>query len=203
VLVLVFLPAAAPAEFFVDAAGPNSVERPLSLGGELAVAGHSEEGLDRSKGEYSVSYSALGGSLVAEYHLPDYYFHGGIGLMRLMGLRVNGLSQSMENRVQWHVPLYVHAFYRLDKLFSLGAGLAHLTETTMQLNGQSVPESSYNHLFLDAALQVRPQLSERISAVITGVIGLNVIPGRQHTYSVGDLLHLRFMLMAGLVYAVM
>ena len=200
-LALAVLPARLSANAF-DVRG-NAISRTVFAGVEASFAGHSEEGLDRSKGEYSVSYSALGGSLIAEYHLPDYYFHGGIGLMRLMGLRVNGLSQSMENRVQWHVPAYVHVFYRLDKLLAIGAGLTHLTETTMQLNGQPVPESSYNHLFIDAALQVRPQISDRISAVITGVIGLNVIPGRQHTYSVGDLLHLRFQLMAGMVYAVM
>lgn len=175
--------------------------RQFFFGAGLSVAGHSEEGLDRSKGEYSVSYSALGGAVTAEYHLPDFYLHGGIGLMRLMGLRVNGKSQDMENRVQWHVPVYAHAFYRLDKLVAIGAGLTHLTETRMYLDSQPVPESSYNHLFVDAAIQVRPQLSENLAAVITGVIGLNVIPGRQHTYSVGDLLHLRFQLMAGMVYA--
>jgi len=201
VLALLFLPTALAAEFFVDPAESKPVPRSVFLGGEISVAGHSEEGLDRSKGEYSVSYSALGGSVTAEYHLADVYFHGGVGLMRLMGLRVNGLSQSMENRVQWHVPAYAHAFYRLDKLLALGAGLTHLTETRMYLDSQPVPESSYNHLFIDAALQVRPKLSENLNAVITAVVGINVIPGRQHTYSVGDLLHLRFQLMAGMVYA--
>ncbi|MFZ5627511.1 MAG: hypothetical protein ACOY5B_00165 [Spirochaetota bacterium] len=196
-----FLPAALFADFFVEPAEPKPAMRQFFFGAGLSVAGHSEEGLDRSKGEYSVSYSALGGAVTAEYHLPDFYLHGGIGLMRLMGLRVNGKSQDMENRVQWHVPVYAHAFYRLDKLVAIGAGLTHLTETRMYLDSQPVPESSYNHLFVDVAIQVRPQLSENLAAVITGVIGLNVIPGRQHTYSVGDLLHLRFQLMAGMVYA--
>ncbi|GAB4433482.1 MAG: hypothetical protein OHK0011_16530 [Turneriella sp.] len=189
------------ADFFDEPAQPKPPVRSVFFGAELAATGHSEAGLDRSKGEYSVSYSTLGGSATAEYHLSEFYFHGGIGLMRLMGLRVNGQSQNMENRVQWHVPLYAHAFYRLDKLVALGTGLTHLTETTMYLNDQPVPESSYNHLFVDAALQLRPRLGENLTAVITGVIGLNVIPGRQHTYSVGDLLHLRFQLMAGIVYA--
>lgn len=200
-LTLAILPARLSANAF-DVRG-NATSRTVFAGLEASVAGHTEEGLDRSKGEYSASYSALGGSLIVEYHLPDYYFHSGIGLMRLMGLRVNGLSQSMENRVQWHVTVYGHAFYRLDKLLAIGVGLTHLTETTMQLNGQSVPESSYHHLFIDAALQIRPQINDRIFAVATGVIGLNVIPGRQHTYSVGDLLHLRFQLLAGMVYALM
>ncbi len=201
VLLALFLPAALSADFFDDAEEPKPAPRSVFLGGEIAAAGHTEEGLDRSKGEYSVSYSALGGSVTAEYHLADFYVHGGIGLMRLMGLRVNGESQNMENRVQWHVPAYAHAFYPLDKMLALGAGLTHLTETTMYLNGQKVPESSYNHLFIDAALQARPRLSENLNAVITAVVGVNVIPGRQHTYSVGDLLHLRFQLMAGMVYA--
>jgi hypothetical protein len=200
-VLLLLLPAGLSADFFDEPVEQKPAVQPILLGAELAATGHSEEGLDRSKGEYSVSYSTVGGSVTAEYHLPDLYFHGGIGLMRLMGLRVNGQSQSMENRVQWHIPVYAHAFYRIDQLFAVGAGFTHLTETTMRLNGQPVPESSYNHLFIDAALQLRPRLSENLTAVFTGVIGLNVIPGRQHTYSIGDLLHLRFQLMAGMVYA--
>lgn len=200
-VLLLLLPAGLSADFFDEPVEQKPAVQPILLGAELAATGHSEDGLDRSKGEYSVSYSTVGGSLTAEYHLPGFYVHGGIGLMRLMGLRVNGQSQRMQNRVQWHIPVYAHAFYRIDQLFAVGVGFTHLTETTMYLNDQPVPESSYNHWFIDAALQLRPGLSEKLTAVITGMIGLNVIPGRQHTYSVGDLLHLRFQLTAGMVYA--
>lgn len=201
-LVSLLLPGALSADFFDEPVPPKPSVRQVSLGAGLAVAGHTEDGLDRSKGEYSASYAALGGSVTAEYHLPEFYFHGGVGLMRLIGLRVNGESQKMQNRVQWHVPVYVHAFYRFDKLLALGAGLTHLTETRMYLNDQPVPESSFNHLFIDAAIQVRPGLSDNLTALITGVIGLNVLPGRQHTYSAFDLLHLRFQLNAGMVYTI-
>lgn len=196
-----FLPAALSADFFDEAIETKPAVRTVFLGGQLAATGHVEEGLDSSKGEYSVSHSSLGGSVIGEYHLSEFYAQAGIGLMRLTGLRVNGYSQSMQNRVQWHVPVFVHAYCPLGRYWALGAGFTHLTETRMYLNAQAVPESSFHHLFLDTALQVRPQVMENLFAVITAIVGLNLIPGRQHTYSVGDLLHLRFQLMAGMVYA--
>lgn len=175
--------------------------RTFYFGAEVAFTGHTEEGLNRSQGDYSVGYSTLGGCITAEYDTGDFFVHGGVGLVRLMGLSVNGQSQSMRDRVQWHVPVYAHAYFRLDRAWALGAGLTHLTETRMYLNSQPVPDSSFNHLFLDAALQVRPQLGEYLTGVITAAVGINLIPGRRHTYSAGDLLHLRFGLMAGVVYA--
>lgn len=180
----------------------NPIERNYFwLGLEGSLTAHSEDGLDRTKGEYAVSYSTLGGSVVGQYHFGDFFFHGGIGGMKLLGLRVNGTSIEMKNRTQWHIPVFLHAYYKIDELVAVGAGLTHLTETTMYLDGAKVPDSSYNQIFLDAALQLRPRLNERVRLTVTAIMGLNLIPGRQHTYSVGDLLHLRFQLNLGAVYA--
>jgi hypothetical protein len=180
-------------------AGAAPEKRELYIGAEGEFALHSEDGLDKSKGDYSVGYNTLGGSITGQYHFPDFYFAAGLGLMRLMSLRVNGVSY--EHR-QWHVPVYARAYYKLDPMFALGAGLTHLTETTMYLNGEKVPNSSYNQIFLDLALQVSVQMNEKIRFLATPVLGINLIPGRQHTYSVGDLFHVRFACQLGAVYLV-
>lgn len=207
-LFLALVPAAVSADFFdgdVPLPQKTAAEKktkPLLLGLDLAWSGHVEEGLDRSKGEYSTSYAALGGFFGVEYHeWSEFFLRGGLGIMRLTGLRVNSRSQSMESREQWHVPFYVHAFYKIDELFAVGMGFTHLIETTMYLNSQPVPQSSFNHIFLDLVLQVRPRVGEKLQAIFTGIIGLNLIPGRQNTYSVFDLLHLRFQIMAGVGYS--
>ncbi len=178
----------------------NAVSRPWKAGFDLGWAGHNEAGLDRSKGEYDVSYNTLGGFLSGQYRLPDFYLHGGIGLMRLMTLRVNSVAMAMENRTQWHVPVFLHAYYPIDPVFAFGAGISHLTETTMYLNGTAVPKSSYNHLFIDLAMQFSPKLSRRVNLVFTFVFGINMFPGRQNVYTVTDLLHVRAQLTAGLQY---
>lgn len=207
-LLLFLLPKASFADFFDEgmppAKGPvvEKKTQSLLLGLDGAWGGHAEEGLDSSKGEYSASYSTLGGLLSVEYYeWAEFFLRGGLGVMRLVGLRVNGRSQNMENREQWHVPFYCYGFYRLNELFSVGAGPTYLIETTMYLHGQMVPQSSFHHIFLDLALQFRPQIDEKLHAIFTGIVGLNLIPGRQNTYSVFDLLHLRFQLMAGISYA--
>lgn len=178
----------------------NTVPRPWYAGFDLGWAGHNEAGLDRSKGEYDVSYNTLGGYLSGQYHLPDFYLHGGVGLLRLMTLTVNSMTMAMENRTQWHVPVFLHAYYPIDPVFAFGAGLSHLTETTMYLNGKEVPKSSYNHVFADLAMQFSSRLTRRLKLVFTFVIGVNMIPGRQNVYTVTDLLHLRAQLTAGMQY---
>lgn len=178
----------------------NAVPKPWYAGFDLGWAGHSEAGLDRSKGEYDVSYNTLGGYLSGQYHLPDFYLHGGVGLLRLMTLKVNSVQMAMENRTQWHVPVFLHAYYRVDPIFAIGAGLSHLTETTMYLNGTRVPESSYNHVFVDIAMQLSPKLTHRLKFVFTLVFGVNMVPGRQNVYTVTDLLHVRAQLTAGMQY---
>lgn len=170
------------------------------VGIDIAGAAHDEEGLDSSKGTYSVSYSSLGGMLNAQFVLPEYYFEGGVGLLRLMSLTVNSAAIDMTTRVQWHVPFYGYAFYRISPIFAMGGGLTHLTETTMFLNGSAVPNSSYNHIFLDMAAELTPEISERLKIKVMLIGGLNLIPGRQHTYSVFDLLHVRLQLNVGVLY---
>ncbi len=191
-----------PVSAATDEKGNVAVKNPWYAGIDLAGAAHSEAGLDRSKGEYDVTYTAFGGSLYAQYHLPDYYIHAGAGLMRLMSLTVNKVSIAMEERTQWHVPVFVHAYYRVDPVFALGTGLTHLTETTMYLHGSAVPKSSYHHLFLDIAMQFTPKISDRLKASVTFVFGVNLVPGRQNVYTVTDLLHLRAVLSIGLLYSV-
>lgn len=181
---------------------PEKKEKKFFAGLEAALTAHTEEGLDSSKGDYSVSYSTFGGSTVAQYYFDDFYLQGGVGLVRLLALNINNVKIDMSNRVQWHVPLYLHAYYRVHPVFGLGAGFTHLIETTMYLNSQAVPDSSYSQLFLDLAAQVKPQLNDSLTMLLTAVVGLNLIPGRQHVYSVGDLLHVRFHFNLGLVYAV-
>lgn len=180
---------------------PVDLSRKFHAGAEFAATAHSEEGLDKSKGDYSVSYGTLGGSLVARYDLTDFFLQGGVGLMRLTSLTVNALKIDMQNRVQWHVPVYVHLHYKVFPVFNLGLGLTHLTETTMYVNSVAAPESSYNHIFADGLMQVTPQLAENLTMIVTVVLGVNLIPGRQHTYSVGDLLHIRVQANIGLIYA--
>jgi hypothetical protein len=179
----------------------DSAEKKFFAGIEGTVALQVEEGLDSSKGQYSVSYSALGGGLVAQYFFSDFYLQSGVGLMRLMALTINNVKIDMTERVQWHVPFYLHAYYRLFPIFAMGAGFTHLTETTMYLYSQAIPYSSYNHLFLDLALQLKPEINDSLTLLATFVTGVNLIPGRQHVYSVGDLLHLRFQMYFGIVYA--
>ncbi len=178
----------------------NAVAKPWYAGIDLGWAGHSEAGLDRTKGDYDVSYNTLGGYLSGQYHFPEFYLHGGIGLMRLMTLKVNSIQMAMENRTQWHVPVFLHAYYPVDPVFAFGAGLSHLTETTMYLNGTEVPRSSYNHVFVDVAMQFSPRLSGRVKLVFTFVFGVNMVPGRQNVYTVTDLLHLRAQLTAGMQF---
>lgn len=193
-----------PVAVFANAFDVRSVgnEKKFFAGLETSLAAHIEDGLDSSKGQYAVSYSAFGGSVLAQYHFDDFFFQGGVGLMRLLGLTINDFKVDMTNRVQWHVPFYFHAYYKLHPVFGLGTGFTHLTETTMYLNSQAVPDSSYNHLFLDIAAQIRPQLNDSLAMLFTAVVGLNLIPGRQHVYSVGDMLHLRFQFNLGLVYGI-
>lgn len=176
----------------------NATTRLWYAGLDLGWAGHNEAGLDRSKGEYDVSYNTLGGYLSGQYHLPDFYLHGGVGLLRLMTLKVNTVQMAMENRTQWHVPVFLHAYYPVDPIFAIGAGLSHLTETTMYLNGNEVPKSSYNHIFADVAMQLSPKVTSRLKLVFTFVFGINMLPGRQNVYTVTDLLHVRAQLTGGL-----
>lgn len=178
----------------------NAVPKPWYAGFDLGWAGHNEAGLDRSKGEYDVSYNTLGGYLSGQYHFPEFYLHGGLGLLRLMTLRVNSVAMAMENRTQWHVPVFLHAYYRVDPVFAFGAGLSHLTETTMYLNGTEVPKSSYNHVFVDIAMQLSPRLTSSVKLVFTLVFGVNMVPGRQNVYTVTDLLHVRAQLTAGMQF---
>lgn len=180
----------------------ESREKKFFAGVETSVALHLEEGLDSSKGQYSVNYSAFGGSAFAQYYFDDFYLQAGVGLMRLLALTINDVKIDMTNRVQWHVPFYLHAYYKLHPIFGLGTGFTHLTETTMYLNSQAVPNSSYNQLFLDVAAQLKPRLDDSLTLLVTTVIGLNLIPGRQHVYSVGDLFHMRFQFNLGLMYAI-
>jgi len=185
----------------VDERG-NALPRRFSAGIESSLLAHNEEGLDKSKGEYSVSYTTFGGSLIARYEFPDFYIQGGIGAMRMLSLTVNTIKVDMSNRRQWHFPaLYAHAYFKVFSFFNLGLGLTHLTEATVYVDGAPVPESSYNQIFADAAVQFTPRLTENLTMTIGGVLGLNLIPGRQHTYSVGDLLHLRVQLNLGVLYA--
>ncbi len=176
--------------------------RKFHAGLEFAATAHNEEGLDKSKGDYSVSYGTLGGSLLVRYDLADFFFQAGVGLMRLTSLTVNLVKIDMEKRSQWHIPVYAHMHYKVFSVFNLGLGLTHLTETTMYVNSMPAPDSSFNHLFADGLVQVAPQLAENLTMLLTVVLGVNLVPGRQHTYTVGDLLHIRVQANIGLIYAV-
>jgi hypothetical protein len=177
------------------------VENKFRVGADAAVTFHSEAGLDSSKGEYGVSDTTFGGSALAQYHFQDFYLEGGVGIMRLLSLTVNGTKVDMANRVQWHIPVFARGYYKLTSFMGVGVGLTHLTETTMYLNSNPVPNSSYHHIFLDLAAQVTPQLNDKLWIVFTFIFGLNMIPGRQHTYSVGDLLHVRAQFNVGAAFA--
>jgi hypothetical protein len=122
-----------------DVRPENNREKKFFAGAEASVAVHMERGLDSSKGQYFVDYSAFGGSAFAQYYFDDFYFQAGLGLMRLLALTINDVKIDMTNRVQWHVPFYLHAYYKIHPVFGLGTGLTHLTETTMYLNSQAVP----------------------------------------------------------------
>lgn len=176
--------------------------RRFHAGAEISATAHNEEGLDKSKGEYSVSYGTVGGSLLVRYDFADWFLQGGLGLMRLTSLTVNSVKIDMQQRVQWHVPFYAHLYFKVFPIFNMGLGLTHLTETTMYVNSVPAPDSSYNQIFVDGALQVAPQLAKNLTLTVTAVLGLNLIPGRQHTYAVGDLLHLRLQINVGVLYAV-
>lgn len=193
---------ALPLAAAVDEKGNLKPQQAWYAGVDVSGAAHSEAGLDRSKGEYDVTYTTFGGAVSAQYHLPDYYFHAGVGLMRLMSLTVNKVSIAMQDRTQWHLPVFAHAYYRIDPAFAFGAGLTHLTETTMYLKGNPVPASSYSHVFLDIAMQFMPALNDRLKANVTVIFGVNLIPGRQNVYTVTDLLHVRVGLNVGLLYSI-
>ncbi len=175
-------------------------ETKFYLGAEAAITRHIEEGLDHTKGEYSVGYTTLGGSLTAQYHFPDFYFDAGVGMMKLLALSVNDVKIDLSNRSQWHLPFYAHAFYKIDPMFAVGTGITHLTELSMYVDSQKVPDSSYNHIFIDLAAQVSVSLNSSFVLTFTPVVGINVIPGRQNVYSVGDLLHMRLQFNVGLLY---
>lgn len=148
-----------------------------------------------------MSYGTVGGSVVARYDLSDFFLQGGVGLMRLTSLTVNAVKIEMNGREQWHVPVYAHLYYSVFPVFNIGFGLTHLTETTMYVNSVAAPESSYSHLFADGAMQVAPRLAENLTMTVTAVLGINLVPGRQHTYTIGDLLHIRVQVNIGLLYA--
>jgi hypothetical protein len=175
-------------------------DRKFYAGAEAAISRHIEEGLDHTKGEYSVAYTTLGGSVTAQYHFSDFYFDAGVGMMKLLALSVNSVKIDLSNRTQWHLPFYAHAFYKLDPMFALGAGMTHLTELSMYVDSQKVPNSSYNHIFIDLAAQVSVPLDHSFVLTFTPVIGINVIPGRQNVYSVGDMLHLRLQFNVGILF---
>jgi hypothetical protein len=175
-------------------------EKKFYIGVEGTATAHIEEGLDHTKGDYSVSYTTLGGSITSQYHFPSFYFETGAGLMTLLALKVNDVKIDMSNRSQLHLPFYIRAYYKLDPLFAIGVGATHLIELSMYVDSQQVPHSTYNHFFLDLAAQVTPQISETLLLTFTAVVGINLIPGRQNIYSVGDLLHMRFQFNVGLLY---
>lgn len=174
----------------------------IYVGLEGTVTRHNEEGLDSTKGEYSVGYTTLGGSVTAQYHFPEFFFDAGVGLMNLMNLTVNDVKISMANRSQLHLPVYTHIYYKFDPMFGLGTGFTHLTELSTYVDSQKVPDSSYHHLFLDLAAQVSPQISSKLVLTFTAVVGMNLIPGRQNVYSPADLLHVRFQFNLGLLYRI-
>lgn len=186
-----------------NARAPQQVQSRLLVGLETSLTPHLEEGLDHTKGSYSVSYLTWGGSLTAQYHFTEFYLDAGVGMMRLLSLKVNDLKIDMSNRTQWHLPFYAHAYYKLDPIFALGTGLTHLTELPMYVDSQKVPDSSYHHIFVDVAAQLTPEISPDLKLVFTALVGLNMIPGRQNVYSVGDLLHVRFQFNAGMLYRLM
>lgn len=171
-------------------------------GAEASILRHFEEGLDHTKGEYSVGYTTLGGSVTAQYHFPDFYFDAGVGMMTLLALKVNDVKVDMSNRTQWHLPFYGHIFYKVDPLFALGAGITHLTELSMYIDSQKIPNSSYHHIFVDIAAQFSIPVHDRLVMTITPIVGLNVLPGRQNVYSVGDLLHVRLQFNLGILFRV-
>lgn len=180
----------------------NKLTKDFFVGAEMAGTAHSETGLDTSKGRYSTSDTTLGLSVVAQYHLTEYYFQSGIGLMYLMAQKINELSIDMTGRTQWHVPLYLHGYYKLHPYFAAGAGLTYLIETSLRVNGTSAPDTSYAHTFLDLAGQFTAPVNADLKLNLTVIVGLNLFPGRQNVYTVGDLLHVRFQLNVGLAYGI-
>lgn len=123
-------------------------------------------------------------------------------MMTLLALKVNDVKVDMSNRTQWHLPFYGHIFYKVDPLFALGAGITHLTELSMYIDSQKIPNSSYHHIFVDIAAQFSIPVHDRLVMTITPIVGLNVLPGRQNVYSVGDLLHVRLQFNLGILFRV-
>ncbi len=179
----------------------NKVSPKLWVGLVGNFNSHFEKGLDSTKGDYSASYLTAGGVLAAQYFFEDYYLAGGFGFDRLLTLAVNDFALDMQSREQWHVPVFLRGFLPLTESFAVGAGFTYLTETIMYLNGQSASEKAYAQLFLDLALDYRYCFAEKWCALASGIVGMNLYPGRQHTYSPGDLFHSRLELNLGALYA--
>lgn len=179
----------------------NKIHPKLWLGLLGNFNSHFEKGLDSTKGDYSASYLSAGGVLTAQYFFDDNYLAGGFGFDRLLTLAVNDFALDMQSREQWHIPFFLRGFFPLADSFAIGAGLTYLTETVMYLNGQRASEKTYAQFFLDLALEYRYCFAEKWCALATAIAGVNLYPGRQHTYSPGDLFHSRLELNLGILYA--
>lgn len=136
-----------------------------------------------------------------QYHFSEYYFIANVGLMRLMSQTVNSKSIDMNARTQYHVPVSLWALWKALKGFGLGFGFTHLTETTLYLRGEPVPESSYHQLFADLLLQLNPRITQDLRLNVAAIWGLNLMPGRQHIFTPTDLFHYRLQLQVGLLFA--
>lgn len=177
-------------------------EAPIYIGSALGVISHIEDGLDKSKGEYSARYTTVGGNFSVEYHWLPFIFEGVLGLQKLVQLSVNSFSIDMAERTQWHIMFSLNSYYKVASSFALGVGLTNLTETPMYVHGVEVPESSFLHLFLDVAARYTPSITENLFLNVTGILGLNLLPGRRVTYSPFTLLHTRFQINLGVLYRV-
>ncbi|MCX7632458.1 MAG: hypothetical protein N2Z22_03900 [Turneriella sp.] len=181
---------------------PQAFCKPCRVGAILGYGGHNEWGMDKSKGSYSANYQTPLAQLLAEFHYhPEFYVRAAAGGARLTALSVNGTAQPMEHRVQYHLLLSGYAFYQAWPHLALASGLSYLYETTMYLHDRPVPESAFHHLFWDFAGEVRAPVVPSLDAVFGVVLGINTLPGRRHTYLPWDLLHLRWQLHAGAVFA--
>jgi len=180
----------------------NAIENTFHIGLEISGIANSETGLDSSKGSYSASNTLLGGGLIARYDIDEFYLQAGLGASNLMAQKVNELSIDMTGRTQWHIPFYAYAFYKLHRFFGAGTGFSHITETTLCVDGTPAPDSSFHHIFLDIAGQFQAKINDAMRMHVTLVTGVNLIPGRQNVYTIGDLLHLRFQANIGATYAV-
>ncbi|HRP68014.1 MAG TPA: hypothetical protein PLY93_00580 [Turneriella sp.] len=175
---------------------------PIYVGVALVLAKHLEEGVDQSKGDYHVGYTAFGGALSGEYEYHAFLFQGAFTFMRLFQMNVNGYSIDMRERTQWHLLFSANMFYSIYPSMALGVGLTHLTETSMYVNDTKVADSSFQHIFLDIAARYMPRLTDKMNLDIAAVVGLNMLPGRRHTYSIFDLVHARFQINVGVRYRV-